>query len=177
MNMRALPRRQSGLALVIGLIFLLTLAILSVYAMQRTQLEERMTGNTQDVNLAFQGAEAALRAGESYLASTSSLPSFNGSNGLYQPTDLSSGAQPLWKTIDWTSSTATVAYSGMSGAPDSASRVAARYFIEQAQNVKGPGESLGADTPAEADNFYRVTARGIGAAGTASVVLQSTYKK
>ena len=32
--------------------------------MQMTRLEERMAGNSRDINLAFQGAEAGLRDGE-----------------------------------------------------------------------------------------------------------------
>ncbi|HEY8024591.1 MAG TPA: PilX N-terminal domain-containing pilus assembly protein [Burkholderiaceae bacterium] len=56
--------KQSGAALVVGLIFLVILTLLGLTAMQTGILEERMAGNSRDHNIAFQAAEAALRDGE-----------------------------------------------------------------------------------------------------------------
>ena len=39
-----------------------------ITAMQVTRMEERMAGNSRDVNLAFQGAEAGLRDSEARIA-------------------------------------------------------------------------------------------------------------
>jgi Tfp pilus assembly protein PilX len=52
------------MALIISLILLLLLTLISVSAMKTSSLEERMAGNDRDRNMAFQEAEAALRAGE-----------------------------------------------------------------------------------------------------------------
>jgi type IV pilus assembly protein PilX len=57
-------RHQRGAALVTSLLLLLVLTIIGITAMQMTRMQERMAGNTRDLNLAFQGAEAALRNGE-----------------------------------------------------------------------------------------------------------------
>lgn len=58
---------QQGAVLAISLVFLLLMTILAVSSMQGTVLQERMAGNQRDHNLAFQTAEAALRAGEDWV--------------------------------------------------------------------------------------------------------------
>jgi type IV pilus assembly protein PilX len=60
-------RRQKGVVLVVALMFMLVMSIVGVTAMQSTIMQERMAGNARDRNLAFQAAEAALRAGEDAL--------------------------------------------------------------------------------------------------------------
>jgi len=56
--------KQSGAALIVGLIFLVILTLLGLTAMQTGIMEERMAGNSRDRNLAFQAAEAAMRDAE-----------------------------------------------------------------------------------------------------------------
>src|SRR3989339_13461 len=81
-------QRQSGAALVIGLIILVLVTLLGVTAMRTTSLEERMAGQSRDSGLAFQAAEAALRQAELYLNGAvvgpfvSQMPS---ATGLYLP--------------------------------------------------------------------------------------------
>ena len=58
------PHGQRGAILVTALLLLLTLTIIGVSVVQMTRMQERMAGNARDLNLAFQGAEAALREGE-----------------------------------------------------------------------------------------------------------------
>ena len=74
-------RRERGAALVVALVFLLVMTVLGVTSMRTTTLQERMAGNLQDKNLAFQAAEAALREGEEFLQQAT-LPPFAGANGL-----------------------------------------------------------------------------------------------
>ena len=52
---------QRGAVLIIALLFLTILTILGVTAMTATTFEEKMAGNTRDLGVAFQAAEAALR--------------------------------------------------------------------------------------------------------------------
>jgi hypothetical protein len=61
------PARQRGAILVTSLLLLLILTVLGVAMMKMTNMQERMAGNTRDLNLALQGAEAALRDGEERL--------------------------------------------------------------------------------------------------------------
>jgi type IV pilus assembly protein PilX len=65
---------QRGMALIVSLILLLSLTILGLAAMQNTSLEERMAGSVRAENIALQGAEAGLRAGETWLAARAALP-------------------------------------------------------------------------------------------------------
>lgn len=60
-------RRQEGVALVIGLVFLLITTLMAVTAMSGVVMQERMAGNLRNVSIATSGAESALRAGELYL--------------------------------------------------------------------------------------------------------------
>lgn len=59
--------RQSGVALIVGLIILLLLTIIMITALKVTALEERMSGNSQNQNVAFQAAESALREAEALI--------------------------------------------------------------------------------------------------------------
>jgi type IV pilus assembly protein PilX len=56
----ALPRRQDGAALVIGLLLLLVLTILAISGMTTATLELQMAGNTQYKERAFQAAETGI---------------------------------------------------------------------------------------------------------------------
>ena len=63
-------KTETGAVLVVSLLFLLVLTLIGLTGMQVTSLEEKMSGNMRDRNLAFQAAESALRAGEMYLTLT-----------------------------------------------------------------------------------------------------------
>lgn len=173
-RVRGLPKRETGAALIVSLIALLILTILGVAASRMSQLEERMTGNTQDANVALQAAEAALRTGELFLIQPE-LPYFVGSDGLYEPATASN--PPLWETVDWDAALAVRSYDGFAGAAGSLARANARYFIEELPNAVSPGESLAADAAADEAKYYRITARGVGIGGRAVVTLQSTFKR
>src|SRR3954468_5816249 len=66
--------RQRGAVLVVSLILLLVMTILALSGSQVVRLQERMAGNVRDSDLAFQGAEAALRDGERYLDAMTAWP-------------------------------------------------------------------------------------------------------
>lgn len=62
---------QRGSVLAISLIFVVLMTLAAVSGMQITGLEERMAGNHQDKDRAFQAAEAALVEGENFVLSAS----------------------------------------------------------------------------------------------------------
>ncbi len=64
------PLRQRGAALTIGLILLVLLTLIGVTTMRSSSLETSMSGHASDCNVAFQAAEAALRAAELFLENT-----------------------------------------------------------------------------------------------------------
>lgn len=55
---------ECGAVLLVSLVMLLLLTLIGLAGMRLVQLEERMAGNLRDRQMAFQAAEAALRAGE-----------------------------------------------------------------------------------------------------------------
>ncbi|WP_347262086.1 PilX N-terminal domain-containing pilus assembly protein [Rudaea sp.] len=56
--------KQEGAVLFVALIFLVLLTLLGLTASSTSILEERMTSNTRNAQLAWYGAESAIRAGE-----------------------------------------------------------------------------------------------------------------
>ncbi|WP_376693787.1 pilus assembly PilX family protein [Wenzhouxiangella sp. EGI_FJ10409] len=80
-------RKQQGVALFVGLMFLLVLTLLGLSASNGSIMQERMAGNVADYNAAFQDAERTLREVESRITEFSQ----GGSGGL--------GAIPTWE--DW----------------------------------------------------------------------------
>lgn len=164
-------RHQVGVALITGLIFLVMLTLIAITAMQSTTLEERMAGNARSRDLAFQGAEAAVRAAEAVLAGAS-LPAFNGSTAGYYAQLANGASSDYWKsTHNWAAQ--SVAFSGtLTGVQE------ARFVIEALPMSLGSGgdDSLVAK-PLSGGEIYRITARGIGIDGTSSVILQTTFRR
>ncbi|MEW5892533.1 MAG: PilX N-terminal domain-containing pilus assembly protein [Pseudomonadota bacterium] len=162
--------QQQGAALIMTLIFLVLLTMIGVTSVRVSTLEERMAGNTSDRYRAFQAAEAALRDCESVLQQAS-LPAFNNTNGYYQPAAV--GATPRWKSINWSSSTASREYSGTFSGVGSKPRC----IIEEmpAMQMATSGGSLKAGTPQPELGVYRITARGTGVTGDTVVMLQTMY--
>lgn len=55
------PRKERGAALIIGLVMMLLLTMIGVSAMQGTGMQDKMTANMRDSEMAFQNSELALR--------------------------------------------------------------------------------------------------------------------
>jgi type IV pilus assembly protein PilX len=64
MRAENIRQRQKGAILVVSLLMLLVMTVLALSASTSTRLQERMAGNSRDVELAFQGSEAGLRDAE-----------------------------------------------------------------------------------------------------------------
>jgi len=138
--------------LIVALILLLVLTILGLAAAQSTSLEERMAGNYRNNTLAFQAAEAGIRAAESCLsAGTSACSGFaSNANGVYlfnpgAPPPPSTATTPLWNVSGfWTTSGNTMNYTSVSSGsnfPDVASQP--QIIIEEMPPVAQPGGNIG----------------------------------
>ncbi len=158
--------RQRGSVLTISLIFLLLLTIIGATTMQSTTIQERMAGNMRDVNIALQGAESGLRAGETVLQGATVGP-FNGTYGNYTPA--ASDGTPRWEdgTTSWQTVTETLPYVS----------VQPQYIIEDLAPLPDPKGSLAADAPVSEIHFYRVTARAGGLNNSTEVILQTNYRR
>ena len=159
--MRPTPNKQHGATLIIALVFLVALTLLGATAAQNSGLEERMSNNTRNRDLAFQAAEASLKYVQLNLSSGANLRSLNYSGstaGLrtYDAT-LADDATYWGTTFVWSNATArnpTDTITGVASQP--------YYVIDKMPNI-GTVE------------YYRVTARGVGSDSNAVVVLQAAY--
>jgi type IV pilus assembly protein PilX len=165
--------RQSGAALILALIFLLLMTMLSTSSMRTATMQERMAGNTRDMNLGFQSAEAALRVAERRLLDeTESLPEFDNTAGFYQ---VNSTARPPW---DGSPNLA----GGVPLDSDLGTAEPAQYYIEKLSSIRPAGTSTETGAPSEDVHYFRVTAVGYGLAEDAgglplaAVVLRSVYR-
>ncbi len=161
--------RQTGAALIVGLIVLTALTSLSLSGMRNVQVEERMAGNFRDHSLAFQGAEAALRDAEAYLQEAD-LPPFDGSvPGLIGRLS-GPGSAAYWTRYDWVNA------SRQAGTTLARLKEQPRYVIEALPAIPAAGESPKFG-PLQEPDFFRITARSTGGSGTAVVILQGTFNR
>ncbi|KJZ67200.1 pilus assembly PilX family protein [Pseudomonas fluorescens] len=151
------PHAQRGMALLISLVFLLLLTLIGLSSMQNATLQEKMAASVTLRNQSFQGAESALRVGESAVQlETFSLPVCSGTTQCAPPAE---------------SSTITGAgFNSTSGV----TWIASGSGFYGVQNI---GTTLTAvNVPSNTSTtLYRVTAVGI--AGNSRSVVESIYAK
>lgn len=194
----SLRNRQSGVALVVGLIFLVVLSLLGISAMQSATLEERMAGNLRDRSLAVQSAEAALRDAENdilgirangipcpagsptcRLVGERPIEASEGSQGLDigkadcaqgQCRFLASTSNPVWKQYMATGCVAnsTVAYGTFTGATPIRAVATQPCYLF---------ELFKDDVDGEPRWLFRITARGVGQNPNTVVTVQEVFLK
>ena len=171
---------QRGTALIMALVFLVLLTILGLKAMDTTALEEKMTSNTKDKNVAFESAETALTFGENWLYGQINRPQPFTSSGphLYTPSTTDTQVWDLSGT--WNSA---VAYPGTPYAAASGGLTGVaqqpEYIIEDMGTVSDSGGTLvqSSDYQNTGNSVFRITALGYGSSGVATAELQSVYAK
>jgi type IV pilus assembly protein PilX len=164
----ARPQRQRGAILVSSLLMLLVLTVIGLSVMQITRMQERMAGNTRDLNLAFQGAEAALRDAEQMLWDTPNIVACNTPDCVHPR-----GVLPVLNNQDqdwWDDNSQEY---GDDGNQEVEELDQDPQFVAEELAFVGP---LVVDDPG-GRMFYQVTSRSTGASGNANTVLQTTYAK
>lgn len=172
--------RQTGVALITAMIFLVVLTLLATAGMRGTLLEERMAANSRNHDLAFQAAEAALREGILEVQNGTITPTSGFTSacpgGLCLPSttgiDNATAVFPFGQT---TPSASAMTYSGTA-----LSSVAnqPQYIVELLPDTAiPPGNSLGGGrtNPSGTATPYRITARGWGMTAEAQATTQATY--
>ena len=174
----SVPARQSGAALITSLLLLLVLTVLGVVMMQTSRMQERMAGNTRDLNLALQGAEGALRYGEAVIAAAPTAPFAS----TAPCTVCQLGALPVamydLTQFNWLTDPSAQTYGHAAGVTQTNLTQAngvgllnnPKYTVEYVNRVR---DDLSPNS--DAINYYEVTSYSSGASGSAHVVLQSTY--
>lgn len=167
-NRDSIFSRQRGSVLLVSLIMLLLITLVAVGGMQGTILQERMTGNLRDRDLAFQSAEAALREAEQTIDNDPDTEAFtDNQNGFYE---VNNDNRPDWQTrANLDNGSGFIEYGG--DIPGVA--VQPRYFIERLGIEEPP---LNASDPIPLPAFFRITALGTGGSENTEVVLTSVYK-
>lgn len=174
---------QRGSALIFALVFLLVMTVIGVAGMQGTTQQEKMAGNMRNRNLAFQAAEAALRAGEKFVDPVKdaggncirpTADAFDGKKGLLQPQDdaikIVGDDGAFWMAWNWKDNSMQLATNTLDKVKDQP-----RYVIEDISG-KDPLCSVCASGPTPTCYCYRITALGVGGTTDAIVILQSTYQ-
>ncbi len=170
--------KQTGAALIVSLIILVLMTLLGLSSIRTSSLEEKMTTNLRDQELAFQAAEIALRDAEKRISALVAEPiaTQDGSNENTWATNAMdstpSNATPWWMERDeawWNANgVASVNVANVATPP--------RYVIEKLVFDKD-SEIVGSNSPIEGLIYYRITARGTGGSDQARVLLQSTVVK
>lgn len=179
---------QKGVALVVALILLLVITLVGLAAVGGTILQQKMTSNFYDRQIAFQSTEGALRQGEIAVqampASTSStfVPASPVRNCSYN-----SGNHCLANPFTDPSPSPAFTPTPVSTANFDAGTLAGgqpQYVVEYMGYFAAPPETVKSLTPASGATrhyagFYRITARNGSPAAVqnrASVTLQSIFR-
>lgn len=193
--------------LIIALVLLTVMTLIGVTAMQNTTQEEKMSDNMRQRGLAFQAAESALRAGETYLRgvttspiSLPAVPPFDSSVAGVLNALVNTGNCDIvtyWLNGHcWNGTTATncatippalaVGACATQSKPldvilDATLSEQPLYVIEYLYPAPAPGGGDLRVKPINQDSsqqyVYQVTARGTGRTSDAIVILQSLYQR
>ena len=191
-------KRQQGVALFMSLVMLLILTLLGLSSIQSTGMQLRMSNNARDANLAFQGAESAIREAEIFLGTVNTLLTFQDNNndpdGYY---DAAENGNVDLSTIDWLNDATQPdcspvtpprpncgAHSGFQILSTEIEGVVEqpKYIIEFIKTVVSDEDRLnldniGQDTGSGRTQIFRVTSYGTGGTEMAHVMIQSTFGK
>lgn len=173
------PARQKGAVLIFCLVFLAVLTMMGVSGMESTVLEERMSSNMHDYNLAIQSAESALKNAESWIAQQATLPttSVDGTTTVWAENSMDPLATDglfWWDHANITAAWWTSNADALSGVSEVAEQPS--YIIEQYRTVdSGQSIAIGSGENTVPRIFHRITARGVGINASTEVKLQSTF--
>src|SRR6185437_16243721 len=163
----SIRREQRGVVLFTALVLLLILTLVGVLLARSESVEESISENDQDHQLALQAAEAALRYAEAglYGGDYSAAQFIGDANGLYT---WQSGSPDWYQQYSLSTPSGLLTYgSGAQGTGATLPVVAPgpQFMIEKLPAATLPGEALGAaqyDSPTPPINVYRITAYSYG---------------
>lgn len=164
------PKRQAGISLFVVLILLVVMSVLGVAVLRSAAMQERMSANMYDRNLAMQAAEAALVAGREWLASH---PEWQTKEPV--PADCKDAAKRVCpsftelKAVTWW--TGPELGGGSTGMPKTTTEYWIEYLGENLAYMENAGVVPASETTSKGP-LYRITARSQ-AEGRASVTLQT----
>ena len=169
-SMRHSSSKQKGAVLATSLIFLVILTVLAISGTKTSLLEEKMSANIKDKNLAFQAAETALRSGENWMNSESFVPIQDDLRVYALNANNVSNKNWWWPNNNDTDEENNGIASNMPLVSKNP-----RYIIEE-HNFIRDSLTLGHSVPS-GQYVHRVTAYAVGGTDNTSSVLQSSFLK
>jgi len=177
-------QKQSGAVLVLSLLMLFVLTLIGVSSLNTTTLEEKMSGNTRNQQLAFHAAEMAIGQAETFILA---LPaSFNpvtdwtsttAATGLYPsrqgPSNTDATDKSWWATG---SGNGIATYAGTIQDITNLPQYTIEYQGEAIEKVTNP-ELGNIKAKTTGVSIFLITARGTGLTANAAVVIQSRFGK
>jgi len=169
------PRHdQSGMALIISLILLVSLTLLVLSSMRTSRVELSMAGNLRETDTSFNAAEVGLSTGEQFVENSLSTGQFDDSgNGLYPRT---SDDPDYFDATTWESSqTASTSLAHVAEQP----KFVVKYLGDRSNNsaasanIGGYGKQQAGQTVSQ----FRITTLGVGQTPHAARYLQSHFGK
>lgn len=178
-------RQQRGAVLIVSMLLLLVVTILALSAGQSTRMQERMASSQRNYDLAFQSAEAGLRAGERMLDSPTmaapplpcSTPPCQVYERGYLNNVVSYEDQAYQPRTWWTTNARSYDPSpDLIGGSEGLAGEDPQYYVEEIEEVPD-ALSIPPNGPPPSRVYYRVVARGEGGTANMSAVLHSTYAR
>lgn len=179
---------QRGVALVIAMVLLIVIALVGLAAMRGTIMQQKMSANLYDRQIAFQNAEAALRTAASMIPNNPALIARNcqSPSVTCMANPFADGALPSGSIHTVSTGTGAGKYTAGTNAVGQP-----QFVVENMGNWADPNTSTGFNKTANAHNYgaqgkstttvyYRITARSSDPAtaqGRAIVVLQAMVKR
>lgn len=190
--------KQSGAALIVGLIMLLVMTMIGIAGMSETIMEEKMLFNFKDKAISLNAADSSLRANEAWLADQDlkpvpqlmgdcSTPPLCGEtdNIVWDTGEL----QATWSALTWSNwSTNAIEYSGSATASSSIGHIAAqpRSIIEfrsfnepTTTSNKGIASNLNADRSSQGIgwHYYNFYSASPGYRAETMTAIETTFQK
>lgn len=179
--MKSFAGTQQGAALFVSLVLLLVLTVLAISSMRGTVLQEQMVSAQRDAQVAFEGAEHAMREAEEFLRQAA-LPTFENKNGLYKSDGTPPTGAALFASSFWVDANTKKASMPKSGDKELLAEEP-RYFI---QVLDPTSLSLNSRLNLNMQNYandsgdttvypYRIVARSTGISGQSARVIEQYF--
>jgi type IV pilus assembly protein PilX len=169
---------QHGMILIVALVMVVLMSIVAVASIRGSGLQEAMSGSMRDRNVAFQGAEAALRTAEETVAdpdiAIGNLVDNNADGYFIDLNKNTSIPRPLeWTLADWKDK--GLELSGIDNVSSQPFAVTEQLSYSGSAINSGGGIDFMSQERSTEYQFYRVTVRSVGLTDNTEIILQSTY--
>lgn len=172
-NRMLIGEREHGAALILSMLLLLILTLLASATMHSSIMQQRMVAGMAGGITSIEIVESGLRDAEKFLDGIDTLAVFNGTGGLYRPSD----REPVPLAHDWESGIGVRNATAVSGATP-------KYFIQhlgdltRTDSITGLAvEGYGHAQPFVNAQAFRIVVWTAGANGRGQRLIESYYAR